>query len=288
MEKLYKLSISNISDENPFFIRNFILADSSQKPEHISFNHPFTFDGIIFGICLKGSSRIKINFKEYEITKNSIFTILPNQILEPVDRTDDFFVEVLLFSFDFISGLALPKDFDVITNIAKQPSVTIDEKDMQDLIGFHSFIVKAYNRNDYFREDITKSLLQVLLTIIGAIYAEKKEEGTVKPTNRSEEIAEQFVKLLMEHHKTERSASFYADKMCITTKYLSGVLKKITGKPINILINHAVIIEAKMLLKSTNKTVLQISEELNFPNPSFFGRFFKQYAGMTPVEYRES
>ena len=97
MEKLYKLSISNISDENPFFIRNFILADSSQKPEHISFNHPFTFDGIIFGICLKGSSRIKINFKEYEITKNSIFTILPNQILEPVDRTDDFFVEYCCF-----------------------------------------------------------------------------------------------------------------------------------------------------------------------------------------------
>ncbi|MDU1891401.1 MAG: AraC family transcriptional regulator [Dysgonomonas sp.] len=289
-KKLSKLSFDYLNEiGDPFMIKNFILADSSQAPTDVTFDYPFTFDGIIFGICLKGESVVKINFKEYVISKNTIFTILPNEILETVKRSDDFFVEVLLFSFDFVNGLSLTKDFDVLANIARNPCVMVDEMDMKDLMQFHSFIVKSYNRTDnVFRVELTKSLLQVLLTILGSIYADKKKDNEEKLTTRHEEIAEQFFKLLIEHHKTERNASFYADKMCITTKYLSGVLKKITGSSINAIINHAVIIEAKLLLKSSKMTVLQISEELNFPNPSFFGRFFKQYTGMTPVQYRES
>lgn len=288
-KKLSKVSFDNVSDvTEDFVIKNFILSDSSKIPNHISFDHPFMFGGLIFGICIKGSAVCKISFHEYEITANTIFTILPNQILEPVSKSEDFFVEILLFSFDFFSGLPLPKNLDIVNKMVRQPCLEISDSEKQNLIEYHSFIVKAYHREGLlYKEEIAKSLLYALLAEIASIYSGNEIKVNPEIKTRGEDITYQFLHLLREHHKQERSASFYADKLCITTKYLSGTLKKTTGKSINSWINDVVIIEAKVLLKSSDMTVLQISEELNFPNPSFFGRFFKQYAGMTPLEYRE-
>ena len=92
----------------------------------------------------------------------------------------------------------------------------------------------------------------------------------------------------MMHYKQDRSVSFYADKLCLTSKYLSTVIKEVTGRSVLAWINETVIAEAKILLKTSEMTVMQISEELNFPNPSFFGRFFKQYTGVTPLKYRNN
>lgn len=95
-----------------------------------------------------------------------------------------------------------------------------------------------------------------------------------------------FFRLLVNNFKKHRAVSFYADKLCFTPKYLSSVVKKVTGYTIQEWINELVINHTKNLLKMTDKTVLEISEEMNFSNPSFFGRFFKQYTGLTPLQFR--
>ncbi|MDR1673524.1 MAG: helix-turn-helix domain-containing protein, partial [Bacteroidales bacterium] len=76
-------------------------------------------------------------------------------------------------------------------------------------------------------------------------------------------------------------------KLCLTSKHLSAVIKKTTGKSAFEWINDYVILEAKSLLRATNMTVQQISEELNFANQSFFGKFFKRAVGVSPKEYRQ-
>jgi AraC-like DNA-binding protein len=97
-----------------------------------------------------------------------------------------------------------------------------------------------------------------------------------------------FFKLLLHNHKKEKTLQFYASKMCLTPKYLSTIIKERTGRTAFSWINEVLISSTKYMLKTTDMTILQISEELNFPNPSFFGRFFKKHTGMTPVQYRES
>jgi len=287
-KKLAQVSFEKLSElENVSVIENFIVGDSTQVPRNMFNNHPMVFNGLILGICLKGSTKVKINFREYELSPNTIFTILPSEIFESLGRSDDFFSEVLVFSMDFFIGLPLPEDFDILQNISNRPVFRISEKEMEDLLEFHSFIVKLFNRKKHaYRNKTTRSLLLALLIELGAIYREEKVEKN-KATSRSEDIANRFFILLKDHYQKERSASFYADKLCITSKHLSSILKKVTGRSINTWIDEAVIIGAKMLLKTSDLTVLQISEEMNFPNPSFFGKFFKQHVGMTPVAYRE-
>lgn len=287
--KLSVISFDNVSDQSSFAIRNYSLTNSSTPPpSNISLEHPFLPKGMLFGLCLNGTARLKIDFKEYTLMPNSIFTILPNQIFEPIDETDDHFVESLFFSIDFMNSLPLPKDFDILNKMKNCPCLPISEENMKELLEYHSFIVKAAEKNDRAHQDeIVKSLLYAMIALISSLYAESEIESEKKLNTREDEIVEEFSELLMEHRKNERSASFYSDKLCISTQYLSRTLKKLTGRSVNLWITEAVILEAKILLKSTDLTVLQISEELNFSNPSFFVRYFKQYAGITPLKYRE-
>lgn len=85
----------------------------------------------------------------------------------------------------------------------------------------------------------------------------------------------------------ERSISYYADKLCVTSKYLSQVVYKVSGRFAGDWITDFVILEAKALLKSRKYTVQQIADKLNFANQSFFGKYFKDKVGCSPSEYQK-
>ncbi|WP_029906935.1 AraC family transcriptional regulator [Prevotella sp. 10(H)] len=288
-KKLSVISFDDAQDSESFAVRNYSLTNSlTPPPASLSFDYPFLAKGMLFGICLRGETKLKIDLKEYLISPNSIFTVLPNQIFEALERTEDHFSECIFFSVDFMNMLPMPRDFDVFNKMKNNPCIPISEKDMKELIEYHSFIMKISGRNDRIhKEEIVKHLLHALIALIASLYAESEANIDLKANSRGEDIVDAFQKQLMEHHRKERNASFYSDKLCISTQYLSRTLKKITGRSVNLWITEAVILEAKILLKSSEMTVLQISEELNFPNPSFFVRYFKQYAGITPLKFRE-
>lgn len=283
------ISFDIVPKSEPMASGHYILTNSSApRSPYLSYEYPFLLKGMIFGIHLRGESRLKIDLREYVLKPNTIFTILPNQLFESLGNSKDSYVEILFFSVDFMNNLPLPKNFEILNNMKYQPCLEVSDENMQEIMEYHSFITKACNRQRHLhRKEIVESLLCALIGLIASLYLEE-EAKELKLNSRGEEIVNVFSDLLMQFHRKERNASFYADKMCITTQYLSRTLKKITSRSISSWINDAVILDAKALLKSSDMTVIQISEILNFSNPSFFGRFFKQYAGMTPLKYRKS
>lgn len=272
---------------DPYAIKNFIVSDTEKKIPCFLLEYPHTLDGVVFSICIKGQARFRINLQEFVIEPNAVVTILPNSIIEPIEKSEDFFLETLFFSFDFISELPLPSDFDIMGKIEQNPYMIVKDDEVRNLLKFHNFIVEQYNRHEHqYRQEIAKCLLFALIAEIGALYS--TIENSDKKQGRAEKLTSQFYALLRKHYKEERNISFYADKMCLTPKYLTATIKKITGKSIITWIHEAVIAAAKVQLKSTDKTVLQISEELNFNDASLFCRFFRKYTGITPKQYRES
>lgn len=289
-QKINKVSINDLTKNDPFAIKNFIMGDNSMRQPDIEYKQPRILDGISFVICLRGHAKIRINIKEHELSDNCILTILPHQIVEVVGGSEDLLLEILFFSFDFIADLPLPKDYNIPQTINKCPCIKISKEVMQDLLEYHAFIAKQYNMRDdpsIFRVEIIKGLLYSLLLRIGTIYMSTESVAIGNNlTTHQEDLAERFLILLKEHHKERRDVSFYADKMCLTSKYLSTTIKKVTGKSISSWITDVIMMEAKIMLKASDMTVSQISDELNFPNSSFFGRLFKQRTGMTPLEFR--
>ena len=292
--KLAKLELNKISEViDPFAIKNFIISDNSTSEPLMSPDYPFVLDGVAFAMCIGGNGRIKINFREYDLTKNTIITILPYFVTEIIERSDDFILEFLIFSTDFLSDMPSSSNFDVSKSILQSSCIQATEIEAGRILEFHSFIVKQYKRVDHpFRKEIARCLLFSLLSEIGSIYYLRMKEtgqtGTLAPAYHQEELVYKFFKLLLKHHQGEKNPQFYAGKMYITPKYLSAVLKERTGRTAFSWINEALITSSKYMLKTTNLTILQISEEMNFPNPSFFGRFFKKHTGMTPMQYREN
>ena len=104
---------------------------------------------------------------------------------------------------------------------------------------------------------------------------------------RKDELFTRFIQLIIKNYRRNRKLDFYADKLFISPKYLSDVIKKISGRTAHDWIDRYILLEAKILLRSSHKTIQQIADELNFPNNSFFSKYFKKHCGMTPKEYRD-
>ena len=126
---------------------------------------------------------------------------------------------------------------------------------------------------------------------MAGVWSERLQNGDVieeKVSSRSRMLADQFLKLVSQYHTEYRNVGFYADKLCLTPKYLSRVIKSVTGRSAPEWIDAYVILEAKNLLKYSGLAIKEIVYRLNFPNQSVFYKFFKARTGMTPSEYRNS
>ena len=127
--------------------------------------------------------------------------------------------------------------------------------------------------------------LQTILTSIQLMY--RNYSGN-NHSNRKKEICRKLIQLITEHYKDQRCAQFYADQLGISLQHLSTTVKQVTGKSVLDTIAYIVIIDAKAQLKGTDMTIQEIAYSLNFPNPSFFCKFFRRHVGMSPLEFRNS
>lgn len=252
-----------------------------------TFDESYLLEGIFFGLCVKGNVQIKVNFEVHTLSPNSILVLLPGQIIRLFDRSDDFIIESMYVSLDLLINLPLPKNFVSLFNISKYPSLKVSEPEMQNLLEYYSFILKQYSRPDHdYKSNVLKGLLFSMIMNFLSVYKFNKTDEKYNPTTRQDEIVNNFFKLLKENYGHQRSVAFYADKLCITRKHLSTTVKNVTGQSVLAWIHEVFIIHAKVLLKNTNKSVLEISEDMNVSNPSFFCRLFKEHTGLSPLEYR--
>lgn len=144
----------------------------------------------------------------------------------------------------------------------------------------------AQKNNPYCLE-ILKYLTKAFFYAFGYDLHIRRQEGESKKS-KHQVLVEKFLNLVRLHFKDERSLEFYANKLFLTPKHLSKVVKENSGKTAGDWIDSYVILEAKALLKTTDMTVQQISDRLNFPSQSFFGKYFKRLEGISPSEYKKN
>ncbi|WP_029905055.1 AraC family transcriptional regulator [Prevotella sp. 10(H)] len=288
-EKHIKITLDKV-DKNAgdALLKNYIISDSSKIPEYINMDETFIFDGLILGVCIKGNGHLKVNHHQYEIKEDTITCLFPNNISKMIQASEDFLVELMFFSQDYISSLPLRMDKDIFLRMNENPVIELKKEVIYNILELHAIIIKQYNENLTFKEEIIKALIYALMLEIASYYKTENDSDVLKKSSREDELTKRFFVLLIDNFRTEKKLSFYADKLCLTANYLSSIIKKVTGNSFQEWIQIILITEIKNLLKTTDLSILQISEDLNFANPSFFGRFFKQYTGMTPLKYRNS
>lgn len=136
-------------------------------------------------------------------------------------------------------------------------------------------------------QNTIESLFAAAITYIISLY-EKESNNGIQEKTRAQQVFGQFAELVNEHCIKHHSLSFYADRLCLTERYLGTLVHQASGMTAKEFIDRALTTEAQLTLKHSSLNPTQISDELNFANPSFFSKFFKRMTGMTPLEYRNT
>ena len=114
------------------------------------------------------------------------------------------------------------------------------------------------------------------------------EQRGVKGQTRADTLFSKFIGILEKNYREERRVSWYAAQLDISPKYLAEVVKQVSKRTPNDWIDQYVILELRVLLKNSSKSIKEITELLHFPNQSFLGKYFKEHVGLSPSEYRKS
>lgn len=290
MKRYASLDMSDLFDRRDSkSVRNFYLSGKDFGEKLLGGLNSFTFNGFFISICLGGRCEVRVSGRSYTIEAGSLMIFSPNQLIEIQSSSSDLDWKSIIVSLDVLLEFPSPVDIDIMTSALRNPVLHVGEDGTRHLMEYYLFIEKRYSEtSSAYREEISKTLLYALMLEICNIFRNVSDEDYDVAKPRQEKLTDDFFKLMARHYRTEHNVAFYAAKLHRTPKYLSGAIRRISGRSVAEWINSTLVSEIKMLLKTTDKTVLEISEELNFSSPSVMVQFFRHHTGITPLRYRKT
>ena len=276
-------------EKRPGIMGECIAANSASEME--IFRFPSRLNALIIGVGTEGETSLTSNLQEFRLKKDSLFIFSPKHILQ-VQSNNRFKAHLIVIAPDFLKRINIDtkRMMPLFLQFGSLPCMEPTHAESQSLRSFISMVEQELKGSETdFSSEIIGGLIAATIYKVGDIlthYLTEHPEVDSPIHNRAEEYFRQFTELLGEHYKHERSVGFYARQLCITPKYLTTLIKRISGKSVSEWIDNYVILEAKTLLKYSNMSVQEIAYYLNFPNQSFFGSYFKRNAGMSPSQYK--
>ena len=273
---------------------DFCIVNMKFRRRERTLNFPFRFDGILLVWCIKGRLSVSINLNDYILKENTLFLCVPGNIFklnEIIGDEEELHYVCIAMSREFAADqkVDVNKTFSNGLSLMDDPSVALSEEESAMIADYIDMMGKvARSELTYKKESIQSLWTSMIYIFAGVLDNRAKAKNPAESTNRSRLLFEQFISLVAKYHGQYRNVGFYADKLCLTPKYLSKLIKNATGRSAPEWIDAYVILEAKNMLKYSNETIKEIVYKLNFPNQSVFYKFFKARTGMTPSEYRNS
>lgn len=252
--------------------------------------YPVQLDSFLVIVCLRGFSRIDIDGRTFEVSANQMLICHPNIVLENGMASPDLQFRCICLSRDYLQQLPIVGDanvWDVVLFLEKSPVLPLSGEDIQGFCQYYDLLRSKLTGTPRRHQ---KEILDALLLAFLYEFRDVLEQFIdIKPQayTAANSVFRRFLELLTSTYPKPRSVAWYADKLCLTPKYLSTVCKEASGETAGELINRYVVKDVDILLKKRGKSIKEICNELEFPNLSFFGRYVKKHLGLSPKQYRE-
>ena len=238
----------------------------------------------------KGSVQVELDLKTYNLEAGSLFIVFPDQVLKAKKASEDFDPVCIACSKNMIEELIIRFDDNtrLILKSRENPLQKLEKVEFERLNTSFEFLKKKFETTETnpCRLQVLKNhLIALLYECIGVINEPLNVEVS---KTRGQVLFSQFIDLVVEKHREQHSVKYYADELGITPKYLSAVAEEQTGKNAKRWIDEHIALDAKVLLRSSSRDIQKVSKILNFPDVSFFGKFFKRLVGVSPKAYRKT
>ena len=243
----------------------------------------------ILGLCSKGKITVNVYLNEYEISEGELLVILPNQLVSLTEKSDDFSMIFFILSQnlirEIIDGISRLSPLFFV-HMRRKVHYKLDKHEINRFTEYYRLIYKM-NPVDYlFKWEYITNILRLFYL---DLYNNHKNGLFSKDSdveNPQEKLAYHFFLLVTEHYREYKEISFYASKLFITPKYLSSVIKKISGRSAKEWLVEYSIMEIKSLLRNSTLNIQEITVQTNFSNQASLSRFFRKQTGMSPSEFR--
>ena len=266
---------------------DLLLSDQINKAPMPS--DPRKMNFILIGLCTKGHISYRMDTEELVVHAGEMLVVSERHVIDGYKCSNDMEGLCIMMSVDFFHEIIKSvHDVSSLFVFARmQPVMKLEADEIATFTEYFQFIKQKISDNhNHFRKDLIRTLMLAMFYDVGnIIYRVKNFDESLL---RSEKVFTTFLKMVEENCKRERRVSWYAQQLNITPKYLSTAVKRISGRTAVEWIENYVTMELRVLLKNSTKSIKEITEELNFPNQSFLGKYFKEHVGMTPSAYRKS
>ncbi|MBP3534514.1 MAG: AraC family transcriptional regulator [Muribaculaceae bacterium] len=306
MQRLYEIANYDSSLTGRDYVYVHVTSADSDYAEALQ--SAIRFNGMIIFVVRSGHISFAVNMEHFRLGPNNLLVTGANSIItiDP-DSIDSLDAYALFVSNEFIHDLnfeiAILNNLPIASN--RSPLARLDPREVEHIAGYMELLDMNARLNtgegeELFAKSISRSLLTATLYQLMILsmhrrnrpddFDDEEEASTAiaRPRTRRMLYTHEFVRLVQKHFRLEHSVRFYANKLCISPKYLSLVVKESTGRSAAEIIDEFLLLEAKNLLRYSGKNIQQVAYELNFSNQSSFGKYFKHLTGMSPSEFQNS
>lgn len=291
-----KVDLSHFPSDNRFVqipgklaLADNLSDDNIERAERDSPTFPVQLDMNVCFLCLSGEIELSIDLNMYTLRCGDAAMVLTGSFLRLISISDNARSAFIAINSDFLKYVGSAKTvIEHVNRVKSMPVHHMENDEMKECLMIYSEIKKKLSDPDYrFKEEVAKSYIQILLCNFFDRFEQQSDRADEpQPRSRKEELFRRFIKLVKDNYLDNRAITFYADKLCVSPKYLSSVVHAISGKYATDWINQYVILEAKSMLRMEETSIKDVSNHLHFANQSFFAKFFKKHTGYTPKEYK--
>ena len=252
---------------------------------------PMQIGLLLFVLCTEGEVAFTLNNCKREMKRGDLLILFGDQVVEEQSVAKDFHAKVVLMSRTFAQNCmaGLSKMWPYLLYLTEHPIVTTTKEEQDWLIDCYNLVCRRLKRQTgKYTQEATISLVRAFYFEMCNLLDSRVKIEPSEAQTRAYAIFDEFVQLASDNFKQERSVEWYSNKMCLTPKHLSEVVKQVSGRTAGQWITSLVIIEIKSMLKLSTLSIKEIAQEMNFPNQSFMGKYFKNIEGVSPSDYRKT
>ena len=283
-------SLTEIDDiQIGYLDKDIVLVDSIQKYVEVSSAH-LSMNVIVF--CIKGKIQALMNGQRLDLQEGQIAIVPPNVTVTDIMKSPDFNLKAMFFTNRILQSFLREKIsvWNDMMYIRRQYVFPLSDDHIDLYNHFYDMLLLSFSQkfNSRYHTDIIQSLFQAaILVCCGMLEQNLVSDSNVRHEKTADYHFKHFLDLLNASPYKRRSVASYANELYISPKHLTAIVKKCSGKTANQWIKERLLEEIRFYLKQTDLCIKQVSDKLDFPNPSFFGKYVKEHLGMTPGEFRD-
>lgn len=240
-------------------------------------------------LCLQGQYDFTFNGEPMTLRSGELMIVPSAEFVDPGQGSCDFRCTVIYVVQEFLRTCTPKNNYDVfgVLSLFNNPIIPLEPAQLQQCCRDYADVEERLSQtHHHFQQDIMESVTRMLFLDFYEFHA--SHYGMRDISLQNSELMNRFIALLEEgHYMQRRDIGFYADKLCVTAKYLSEVCKQTSGMAANYWINRFTALHIRRLLLEKKLSLTEISDMLEFSSPAYFTRFVRNNLGMPPSAFRE-